>query len=409
MTTIKNSQYSEYILHIDMNAFYASCELLRHHEYINMPLVVGDGERAVVSAASYEARKYGIHSAMPVFRARQLCQNAIFLPVDMPYYQKISDQVFDILFQYSYKVEKIGLDEAFLDVSCAVKLHGSPIQIAQKIKASIKKQLNLICTIGIAQNKCIAKILSGLAKPTDKRGESLSKYLRFTQSVDDGILLVKSDNNSQFLSSLPLKKIWGIGPKTIAKFANYGVSQVDEMLKMPKTVIYKIMGNKNADKTISLLNGDSQDDDIVISSLEKSVSNENTLKKDSRDELILSLELQKLSYKVSQRLKEKGLMGYTVSLICKFDDLQRVTKNNSLPLATNSRFKIYQNALKSLKGILDQDRRAVRLIGVSVSKLIPSSESEYYDTLLDVRSEKEKAFEKIDQLNIPLHTYNIDI
>ncbi|MDR0950479.1 MAG: DNA polymerase IV [Candidatus Ancillula sp.] len=382
-----------HIAHIDINAFYASCEQLRHPEYRGKPVIVGEGKRAVVSAASYEARKYGIHSAMPYFQAKKLCPDGIYLKVDMKYYLAVSARVFDIFESFTYAVEKIGADEAFLDLAPAESIFGGPREIAQKIKSKIKQDIGLDCTIGIANSKSVAKIASTQAKPANKAGGKL-----FVETDGSGILVVEPDQTEEFLRSLPVKALWGVGKATQAKLANFGIYQVSTLLDYPKSAILKALGNKVGQNILDLASGiDSRDVDFHQKK-EKSIGKERTLREDTRDLEILKTYLKEQSANISQTLKKHHEKAKTITLVLRMEDLLRYTRSKTLDFPTYSRFELFDQARDLLIDFLGKDRRKVRLIGISTSNFIPENQAFANQTLFDAGDKKKEKFDKLDKI-----------
>lgn len=390
--------FSEHILHVDMNAFYASCEQLRNPQYKNKPVIVGEGDRAVVSAASYEARQYGVHSAMPIFKAKQICPNGIFLPVDMPYYLSVSDNVFQILHQYTYMIEKIGADEAFLDVLPAKKHYNSPLEIAQKIRKQILDEVGIICSVGISSSKTISKIASGLAKPATKKGDKIA-----LEQTEEGILLIYKEDVNNFLKSLDIRQIYGVGPKTELKLANYGVKTVTDFLNLDKHIVLNLLGEKIGNKLIDICTG--RDSGVVIHEKmqEKSIGKEVTLKEDTADIEILKVVLKNQAGVISQTLKNKKLVAKTLTLVITTEDRIRHSRSLQIDESTNSRFVIFFKARELLEVFQNEDSRKVRLIGISMSNLKGKDDNQDTFNLLNVIDQKAYNLEIIDNIaNLPI-------
>lgn len=337
------------ILHLDMDAFFAAVELQRHPEYAGKPLVVGGRgnprERGVVSTASYEARQYGIHSAMPLREAYRRCPQAVFLPVDYQAYAEASEKVMTILQGFSPLVEIIGLDEAFLDITDS--LLGEPLELAKFIKARIEKELGLTASIGIAPNKLLAKMASDMQKP-------------------EGLTIIIPEEVSQVLEDMPTAKLWGIGPKTEARLNRLGIHTIGQLARMPVEQLIEVFGEAFGRAMKEHAQG------IDHSPVEpyhepKSFSREVTFQRDTRNLPFLRQMLYRLTKDVWQRLQEEGYQGKTVTVKIRYEDFVTITHAHTLPAFTDSLDEIW-GAARSLVGRFDWSRR-VRLIGLRISSL----------------------------------------
>ncbi len=343
------------ILHVDMDAFYAAVEQLRRPELKGKPVVVGgDGnphKRGVVSTASYEARAYGIHSAMPLRIAYRKCPHAVFLPVDFAAYGASSRRIMAILREYTAAVESFSLDEAFLDISAASE---PPAAVAESIRRRIKDETGLTASIGIGPNKLLAKIASGLHKP-------------------DAVTEIREDNATEVLRELPVTVLWGIGPKTAARLeATIGVRLVGDLQRVSLTQLQDLFGEHHGASLARVCRG--EDASPVVTEWEvKSVSRETTYQFDTRKREILMKTITALTKDVTASLRGEACRGRTITLKIRYRDFQTHTRALTLLDATDEEEKIRQTAIALLdRFTLD---RPVRLVGVRVSNLIRRDEA----------------------------------
>jgi DNA polymerase IV len=355
------------ILHIDMDAFFAAIEVLDHPEFKGKPVIVGGAtNRGVVSTANYEARKFGIHSAMPIFQAREKCPGAVFLPVNMPRYKEISEDIMKILEDFTPLVEPVSIDEAFLDIMGMEDLLGNPEQIARQIKDRIYNKTSLTCSIGIAPNKFLAKVASDLHKP-------------------DGLTIIQADEVDSFLATLPVEKIPGVGKRTVEALKRHGIKTAGEIKLFSEDQLVKRFG-KFGLRLHELSHG--HDSSPVVPSREmKSISAEETLSYDTNDLNLLSNKLKGFAEKVAERLRYHGRKGRAISLKIKFSDFTAVTKAKTISHATDTSQVILLTARRLLK---DQPLpKKVRLIGLEVSNL-SDSEGEAQMDLFPVSTDEER-------------------
>jgi DNA polymerase-4 len=336
------------IIHLDMDAFYASVEILDQPELRGRPVVVGGtSDRSVVSAASYEARKYGIHSAMPLVRARQLCPSGVFLPVRMGRYREISDRIMAIFARFTPLVEPISLDEAFLDVTGSSRLFGSGVEIAAAIKQLIKDETGLTGSAGVASSKLLAKIASDLNKP-------------------DGLTIVEPGREREFLTPLPIGKLWGVGQATLKELALLGVATIGDLAGLPPEILTARFG-----KSGSYLHRAARgiDDRPVVPEHDtKSVGHEDTYETDLLEPARLRRELLSLATRVGARLRRYSLRGRTISLKVKFHDFKLVSRSSTLVEATDDDLAIFRQACELLRQT-EAGKHPVRLLGISLSNL----------------------------------------
>ena len=337
------------ILHIDMDAFYASVELRERPALRGKPAVVGAlGGRGVVLSATYEARALGIHSAMPMSRARRLCPNLIVLEPHHEKYAEVSHSVMNLFETFTPLVEPISLDEAFLDVSGAKRLHGRPVQIAAKLREQVAKEHQITCSVGIAPNKFIAKLASRVAKP-------------------DGVVLVPSDQVIDFLHPQPVSALWGVGEKTEALLRELGLHTVADVANTPKVTLERALGSALGEHLLSLARGEDERA-VVPNEPEKSIGAEETFDHDIDDTEQIVAELLRQAERVAVRLRAQSLVGRTVSIKVRFSDFRTITRAQTLDHPTDVAREIYLVA-KELFLRLKLERVRVRLVGVRMTGL----------------------------------------
>ncbi|QTX04515.1 DNA polymerase IV [Agromyces archimandritae] len=337
------------ILHVDMDAFFASVELLKHPELRGKPVIVGGRSgRGVVSAASYEARRFGVNSAMPMSRALMLCPNAVVLPVDGKAYSAMSKRVMAIFEQITPLVEKLSIDEAFLDVSGARRLHGSPAEIGWMLRRRVHEETGLTCSVGVAATKFVAKVASGRAKP-------------------DGLLVVPAADTVAFLHPLPVSALWGVGAVTEQSLARLGLRTVGDVAAMPPAALERAVGPALASRLLRLAVGDDPRA-VTTGREEKSIGHESTFSHDLTDPAEVRRELLRLAENVGVRLRKAGLTGRTVVLKFRYGDFRTVTRSRTLAEPTDVARRIYDEAVQALPELMPEGTR-VRLIGVRAEGL----------------------------------------
>ena len=338
------------ILHVDMDAFYASVEEREQPALAGKPLIVGgsaDG-RGVVCAANYAAREFGVHSAMPTAKAIRLCPDAVILRPRMEFYADISQQIREIFHRYTPVVEPLSLDEAFLDASGSVALFGSVESIGRQIKNDIRSELNLVASVGVAPNKFLAKLASDLEKP-------------------DGFTVIRADAVQATLDPLPVKRIWGVGRVTQARMAELGIHTICDLRSRSMDELQQAFGS-SSNRYWHLARG--LDDRKVEPDREaKSISHETTFATDveSMDELLAWL--MELTEQVATRLRNKGVTGRTVQLKLRYHDFSTITRSHSLTAPTNQTDRLWNAARTLLTTQLPDRRLQVRLIGMGVTNL----------------------------------------
>ena len=365
---IHNPLKSRAILHLDMDAFYPAVEVLDNPSLKGKPVIVGGSQqRGVVSSASYEARKFGIHSAQPMARAMRLCPHGIFLPVRMVRYQEVSEKVFQIFHRFTPLVEPLSIDEAFLDVTGSVRLFGEPVGIAKKIKQAIREETGLTVSAGVAPSKFVAKIASDMDKP-------------------DGLTVVHAHRVRKFLDPLPIEKMWGVGKATQQALARLNIHTFRDLSQMPVEVLEQRLG-KNGVKIHHLSMG-IDDREVVPEHDAKSIGHERTFSQDIRDEDMARKELLSLANKVARRMRRHGLTGRTVTLKVKYSDFVLITRAMTLAEPTDDGSEIYSTATRLLPKT-KVGKRPVRLLGISLSHLEPNDPKNQL-TLFDQKATSQK-------------------
>ena len=349
----KTGVWPKAIIHLDMDAFYAAVEVLDNPSLRGKPVIVGGSKkRGVVSSASYESRRFGVHSAQPIATAMRLCPQGIFLPVRMSRYKEVSEQVFEIFCQLTPLVEPLSIDEAFLDVTGSVRLFGPPEEIARMIKRAIVEQMGITVSAGVAPSKFVAKIASDFQKP-------------------DGLTVVPEEKVKAFLEPLPIDKLWGVGKVTQEALTLLGVRTIGDLSHLSLEVLESNFGKHGAH--LHLLSQGVDDRDVEVSQEVKSIGREETFADDLLDMETVRRELLSLATRVSRRLRRHGIAGKTVTLKVKYHDFVQVTRSETFPEVTDDGGEIFRRCC----GLLDRTevgRRPVRLLGISVSHLCAQGE-----------------------------------
>ncbi|HMM23070.1 MAG TPA: DNA polymerase IV [Selenomonadales bacterium] len=338
-----------WIIHIDMDAFFAAVEQRDNPKLHGQPVIVGGlGRRGVVSTASYEARRYGVHSAMPMSEARRRCPHGIYLPGNHRKYGKVAADIRRILADFSPAVEPLSLDEAFLDVSGMEWLYSDPPEIARKIKQRIRDELELTASAGVAPNKFLAKLASDWKKP-------------------DGLVVVRPGQEQAFLKDIPVSRLWGIGGKSANLLQSLGVSTIGQLARIDMGVLAKHFGN-SAEPLRNLALG--LDDRPVIPDHDpKSIGNEVTFEEDLHSPEELETILLALTQKVCRRLRQSGLSGRTITVKMRFASFRTITRSRTLGEPTLLDHTIFETA-QAILGTVPL-AEGVRLLGVTVSNLHP--------------------------------------
>ncbi|PVZ94863.1 DNA polymerase IV [Amnibacterium flavum] len=337
-----------------MDAFFASVELLERPELIGKPVIIaGESGRSVVTSATYEARAYGVRSAMPLSQAMRLCPRAIVIPPHGVKYRHYSARVMKIFADVTPLVEPLSIDEAFLDVAGARKLLGSPLEIATAIRATVKADTGLTCSIGAASTKFIAKLASTRSKP-------------------DGLLVVPAEDTLAFLHPLPVGALWGVGKATAESLTNRGIVTVADLAATPLETLKRWVGEAGGSKLHALAWGrDSRS--VDPRGVEKSIGHENTFSVDTSDLVVLRRELLDQSERVAVRLRRAGLKGRTIALKLRFADFTTITRSRTLGEATDTGRRVYEQAIELLDEVEMRGRR-IRLIGVRAEQLTDGDE-----------------------------------
>ena len=336
------------ILHLDLDAFYASVEQLDDATLRGRPVIVaGPSNRGVVCAASYEARRHGVRSAMPTVRARRLCPDGVFLAPRFPRYQELSERVFAIYRRYTPLVEPLSLDEAFLDVTASLALHGAGSAIAARIRGEVRSEAGLTVSAGIADVKLAAKIASDLGKP-------------------DGLVEVPAGGTRAFLAPLPVGRLWGVGTVTEGALAALGIHTIGQLAGSPEALLARAVGRGHARDLRALARGEDPRE-VVADEAAKSVGAEETFARDLRGREGLLPHLRGQAERVAQRLREAGRRARTVTVKLKYADFEQVTRRCTLAAATDDGKVLYDAACEQLaRADLE---RPVRLTGISASGL----------------------------------------
>jgi DNA polymerase IV len=335
------------ILHADLDAFYASVEQRDHPHLRGRPVIVGTG---VVLAASYEAKAYGVRTAMSGAQARQLCSQAIVVEPRMAAYAQASSAVFDVFEQTTPLVEALSIDEAFLDVGGLRRVAGSPTEIAHRLRRDVLEQVGLPITIGVARTKFLAKVASGVAKP-------------------DGLLVVPSDRELDFLHPLPVERLWGVGPVTAAKLRDRGIATVGEVARIPEPALMAMLGT-SAGRHLHALAHNEDPRPVQVSRRRRSVGAQHALGRSTASADAIDAVLVSLVDRVTHRLRKARRVGRTVVLRLRFEDYARATRSHTLPHATAQTDTILSAARDLLASIRPTvERRGLTLVGVAVEHL----------------------------------------
>jgi DNA polymerase-4 len=362
------------ILHIDMDAFYASVEQLDDPRLKNKCVIVGGtSNRGVVSAASYEARQFGVHSAMPIYQAKQKCPHGIFVPPRMRRYKEVSKEVMALLKDFSPLVEPVSIDEAYMDITGCQRLFGEPQEIAREIKRKIKETVNLTCSVGVAPNKFLAKIASDMEKP-------------------DGLTLILPDKVPEFIDSLPVKKVPGVGKKMFRQLELLGIRTLGDVQRLPEKSLLKHLGKFG--KRLRTLSSGSDHSPVTPQAPHKSISSERTLAADTRDVNLLKRYLLSQSGEVSKQLRKTGARAKTITIKIKDEDFKTVTRRTTIAIPTQSSKTIYKHAAQ----LMDDYKitQKIRLIGVGTSGFSSVTASVQMG-LFDTHAETQDDWEKIDK------------
>lgn len=344
------------IFHIDLDAFFVAVERVKDPSLIGKPVIVGGlAGRGVVSTASYEARKFGVHSAMPIGLARHLCPQAVYLPPDFDRYMAVSRQFRGIIDRYSPFVEQTSVDEAYVDMTGTERLHGPPTEAARQIKKQVRHEAKVTASIGIASNKLVAKVATNESKP-------------------DGLLLVPHGTEAEFLAPLPLRKLPGLGPKTEEALQSLGLKTLGELAQVPETALRLALG-PHATSSLRARAAGVDSSPVVTDWEAKSISNEVTFERDVTDTRQLHSMLLGLSEKVGGRLRKSGQRARNVQIRVRYSDFSTITRQVTLPAHIDGDAAVYSHAKHLLETALRERNAPVRLIGVGVTDFSGGAET----------------------------------
>lgn len=368
------------VLHIDMDAFYASLEVARHPELKGKPVIIGTGPRSVVSAASYEARQYGINSAMASARARQLCPNGVFLPVDMRYYRMMSCRIFDEVFSaITDRIEQVSVDECYMDVSGALLRWGLPSAIGAWIRREVAARYHITCSVGIAANKLVAKMASTNAKP-------------------DGMLLIPQAQHAAFVQIMPLRGIPGIGPSLERRLNAWGINSVADLAATDEHTPAQATGSRIVAHRLMQASHGIDEREITPYTPEKSIGAERTFDVDTTDMRTVNALLRRCCDEVATTLRRRGLVARTITVKLRFADLTYATKAHTMNQPTDTASTLYPQAATLLRTMLGMPAdasdatplpRKIRLAGVSASGLSETADTAVQPSLDDLLEESD--------------------
>ena len=363
------------ILHIDMDAFFASVEQRDHEEYRGKPVIIGGlGPRGVVSTASYEARKFGVHSAMPMVTARRRCPDAIFLPGDHAKYSVVSRQIFSVLARFSPVIEQLSIDEGFLDLTGMERLMDSPRAYGEAIKRAVCEETGLTASVGVAPNKFLAKLASDMEKP-------------------DGLVVIRPEDAERVLAPLPVSRIFGVGKKTEARLSALGFKTIGQLAAADRSRLARALGDRMAAQLIALAHG-LDDRPVEPTRAAQSIGREETFDEDIHSREEAERVLLSLSEEVGWRLRREGLAARTVTLKLRFAPFDTYTRQQTFPDPVSYDEDIFAAARALFRAFPSPPGAGIRLLGVSAGNLCTEGEL----SLFDDHEKKEKLYGAIDQL-----------
>lgn len=358
------------VMHVDMDAFFAACELARRPELRGRPVIVGGRERGVVLAATYEARAFGVRSAMSMASARRLCPQAVIVPPDHHLYHEVSRSVMAMLADITAMVEQISVDEAFLDVGGARRRLGAPTTIGARLRERVREEHGITCSVGIARNKFVAKLASTHAKP-------------------DGMMLIPADATVPFLRTLPVGALWGVGEKTEQALARWGITTVAQLADTDVPTLQTAVGNVSGAHLHDLAWG-RDPRPVVPGHEERSIGAESTFGQDQWDPRAVEKRLLELSDRVAARLRRHGVVARTVALKVRTSDFRTLSRSRTLPTPTDVARELYLVARELLAGT-DLRGLPVRLVGVRAENLADRSGLPEQPTLEDAIDPRQDA------------------
>jgi DNA polymerase-4 len=368
---------SEPILHVDLDAFYAGVEVLKDPSLKGRPVIVGGtGARGVVASASYEARTFGVRSAMPGVRARRLCPDGVFLSPDFEAYRTHSNRFREVLRSFTPLVEPISLDEAFMDVGGATRLFGSPVEIAARIRAEVAGEVGVTCSVGVAATKFVAKLASDGCKP-------------------DGSFYVPAEDTLAYLDPLPVGRLWGVGEKTRDLLGRLAIRTIGDLGRTPRTVLERLLGEQMA-RHLHKLAGGVDDRDVVPYEVPKSVGHEETFEHDLDDPDEILRELLALSGRVAARLREDGYRARTVTLKARLANFTTLTRSRTISDPTDVGADVYAVAAELFRA-LPGERRRYRLLGIQATGLVEAGAEQLALLRGDRWGEVERTLDRIER------------
>ncbi len=355
------------IIHVDMDAFYASVEQLDNPEYRGKPVIVGGGKRGVVSAASYEARRFGVKSAMAMYKAKALCPEAVVTGVRMSRYKEVSKKMHEIFAEYTPLIEPISIDEAFLDVTASEHLFGGAEKIGAEIKGRIRTELELIASVGISFNKFLAKLASEISKP-------------------DGFLIINAQNKQQILDPLPVSQIWGVGGVTAEKLERFGINTIQKLRETPLVQLKNLVG-KQAEVLLQLSEGiDCRK--VLTAQPAKSISTEDTFSEDISDsQELISILYQQVEL-VALRLRQSGLSARTITIKFRYPNFKTITRSATLSSPTDRTKAFLQKAEELFTKWRANYTGSIRLMGFGLTGLTKAKTSAGLFDMVDDSKQK---------------------
>lgn len=363
-----------WVMHVDMDAFYASVEQRDNPEYQGRPVIVGGlSSRGVVATASYEARALGVHSAMSMAKAHELCPDGIYLKPRFDVYHAISEQVHEIMHRYTPYIEPLSLDEAFLEMTGFTEGFKSPYEMAAKIKADILEATHLVASVGMAPNKFLAKLASDLRKP-------------------NGLMVIAYGTEAEVLAPLPITRLWGVGRQTAKRLRDAGFHKIGDIAALGDSKPLKpILGNQ-AERVYEMAHGH-DDRPVEYERIIQSIGNEETYETDVTDPDFINREWHFFAHKVAKRLRSHGMQGHTVSIKVRYDDFTTVNRQMRLSEPTDSEWTLYRVGRILYNKLTVQ--KPIRLLGLTVSGLMPSAE---HDSLFETDKQERDLTRTLDLL-----------
>ncbi|WP_420175739.1 DNA polymerase IV [Luteococcus sp. OSA5] len=342
------------ILHVDMDAFYASVEMARRPELRHRPMFVGGAQRGVVLSANYEARKYGVEGGMSSVRARRLCPQATVVPPDFDTYQMVSRGVFAIFGTITQQVEAASIDEAFLDITGSLRRLGDPVAIGERLRAQVTDEQQVTCSVGIGPSKFVAKLASTRAKP-------------------DGLLAVRPHQVVEFLHPLPVEAMWGVGPSTAGRLRQLGLVHVADLAHTPRATLQRAFGARQGGQLHDLAWG-KDTRRVVPEQVECSIGAQETFGRDTDDVELVRVELLRLSARVAARMRRAGMLGRTVTVELRFADFSTISRSTTLSGPTDVTDEIFDGGWRAFRA-LNLQRARIRRVGVRVEGLVEADKA----------------------------------